>query len=58
MKKKRKLKLDTLSLNELENKEANQVMGGIVCTCRCYCNDYSEKSYTSWDEVHVVVKEI
>jgi len=58
MKTRKKLKLDSLNLNELENKEANKVVGGIVCTCRCYCTAYNEKSYSSWDEVHVVVKGI
>ena len=40
MKTMKKLKLDTLSSNELANKEANQIIGGVTY-CSCYCSCYS-----------------
>ncbi len=33
----KKLKLDMLSSNELENKEVNQIKGGEICYCYCEC---------------------
>ncbi|RPH30737.1 MAG: rSAM-modified peptide [Bacteroidales bacterium] len=54
MKTSKKLKLDTLSSNELENKEANQIKGGQpICRCFCFCDTttvkISERSFDSRD---------
>ncbi len=50
MRSKKKLKLDALSSNELEDKEANQISGGIViCPCICICNAYFDKVYSRVD---------
>ncbi|NOU15956.1 MAG: rSAM-modified peptide [Bacteroidales bacterium] len=50
MKTKKKLKLDALSSNELENKETNQIRGGGICGCYCTCYTIDERIYTRIEE--------
>lgn len=56
MKKEKKLKLDTLSSNELASKEAAQISGGVVqvCNCTCYCIISMDSFFTRKDNlIHV-----
>ena len=51
MKKVKNLKLDTLSSNELANKEANQIRGGsAICPCLCTCPSTEERIFIRMDE--------
>jgi len=50
MKTEKKLKLDALSSNELENKEANQIRGGGICGCICTCYTIDERIYVRIEE--------
>jgi len=44
--KEKKLKLDNLSLTELENKECNQITGGYeACVCACMYTRLDTKVY-------------
>ncbi|RPH30736.1 MAG: rSAM-modified peptide [Bacteroidales bacterium] len=55
MKTEKKLKLNTLSSNELASKEANQIKGGRpICTCYCYCNGAEERFFLRMDERNFV----
>ena len=47
MKKLKKLKLNTLSNQNLENKEMNALKGGVVCTCSCLYEGQSGGSSTT-----------
>lgn len=58
MKTEKKLKLDTLSSNELSSKEATQIIGGVViCSCYCICVSYEDKLFTRMDERILVLNE-
>lgn len=50
MKKEKKLKLDTLSSNELSSKEATQISGGIICYCYCTCDTIDDRAYSRIDD--------
>ncbi|NOU15954.1 MAG: rSAM-modified peptide [Bacteroidales bacterium] len=56
MKKEKKLKLDTLNLKELANKDVAQISGGAIqiCNCSCYCIISMDSFFTRKDNlIHV-----
>jgi natural product precursor len=57
MKTKKKLKLDALSSNELENKEVNQIRGGGICGCYCTCLIIDERTYARTEERNYYIME-